>query len=208
VAGTSRPSAPSDCERRFASSARRGPQRMSRSTSASWSRSLKLPRRPTRWEASWASAASTSAPRNNRRLTTFEASWTRSPLRRNTRPGTHPTQRLLDSLFTARPGPRRVAARPGPSRSGTHLANRRTARSPRACGTDGPRARSERRSSRPDCPRRAHTTCATHSFRCLSTKASPSSRSRGRRATCRRAFATTATYSTGSTPPSGSQRRR
>jgi integrase len=89
------------------------------------------------------------------------------------------------------------------------LAIRRTVRSPRASGTDGPRAGSERRSSRPDCPRRGHTTCATRSSRCLSTRASRSSRSRGRRATRqRRAFATMATSSTSSTPPNGSRRRQ
>jgi hypothetical protein len=41
----------------------------------------------------------------------------------------------------------------------------RTAPSPRASGTAGPRARSERPSSRWGCPQRAHTICATRSSR-------------------------------------------
>jgi Transposase, Mutator family len=88
------------------------------------------------------------------------------------------------------------------------LATRPTAPSPKASGTAGPRAYSEPPSSLWDCRTHAHTTCGTRSSRSSSARASRSSRSRGRPATRRRrAYATTATSSTNSTPPIGSRRR-
>jgi hypothetical protein len=58
-----------------------------------------------------------------------------------------------------------LSAAPNPTRS-CSLATRRTAPSPRASGTAGPRARSEPPSSRWGCRTRGHTTCATPSSRC------------------------------------------
>jgi integrase len=84
---------------------------------------------------------------------------------KGTKTGAERTVRLLPPLLKISPSGGSPRALP-PRKASCSPATRRSAPSPRASGTDGPRARSERPSSRWDFPRPAHTTCATRSSRC------------------------------------------